>query len=54
MEKLIVLLDDDGLQRAIGWWLGELVGLFAAFMLSVVGTAIGVYVGRKIAQEYLP
>ena len=53
MEKLLILLTTTVL-GTIGWWAGELVGLFTAFMLSIVGTAVGVYLGRKIAQEYLP
>jgi uncharacterized protein YcfJ len=37
----------------LGWWIGGLVGVMSAFMLSVVGTAGGVYVGRRIASEFL-
>ncbi len=38
----------------LGWWLGSvLVGMTTAFVLSVVGTAGGVYVGRRIARQYL-
>ena len=37
-----------------GWWLGGvLVGMTTAFVLSIVGTAGGVYVGRRIARQYL-
>lgn len=53
MEKLLILITTTVL-GTIGWWLGEFVGMFTAFMLSIVGTAVGVYLGRKIAQEYLP
>jgi len=37
----------------IGWWLGEQVGLMTAFFLGVIGTAMGVYLGRRLAREYL-
>ncbi len=37
----------------LGWWIGNNVGLMTAFMVSMVGTAVGVYYGRKIAREYL-
>jgi hypothetical protein len=36
---------------AAGWWLGARIGLMSAFFLSVIGTAIGVYVGRRIATK---
>ena len=36
----------------LGWWLGSSVGLMTAVMLSVVGTALGVYVGRRLADEW--
>ena len=36
----------------VGWWLGGLVGMMTAFALSVVGTAAGVYYGRRIARQY--
>jgi uncharacterized membrane protein YfcA len=53
MEKLLILVTTTVL-GTIGWWIGEFIGLFTAFMLSIVGTAAGVYVGRRIAREHLP
>ena len=38
---------------AIGWWLGAHVGVMTAFLLSMVGTGVGMYGGKKIAREYL-
>jgi uncharacterized membrane protein YeaQ/YmgE (transglycosylase-associated protein family) len=38
---------------ALGWWLGERQGLFAAFILSVVGTGVGLYLGRRLADRLL-
>jgi hypothetical protein len=37
----------------LGWWLGSSGGLMTEYMLSIVGTAIGVYVGRRVADAYL-
>jgi membrane protein YqaA with SNARE-associated domain len=36
-----------------GWWLGNYVGLGTAFFLSVVGTALGVYLAHHWMSEYL-
>ena len=51
MEMLIVMVATTILS-AIGWWIGEFFGLGTAVILSIVGTAVGVYYGRKIAREY--
>jgi len=34
----------------VGWWLGAFGGTMAAFFLSVVGTAVGVYLARRWAR----
>lgn len=34
-----------------GWALGARAGTFTAFVVSIVGTAIGVYYGRKFGRE---
>lgn len=36
----------------LGWWVGALHGTMTAFLLSIVGTGVGIYVGRRIAAEY--
>jgi hypothetical protein len=35
-----------------GWALGARVGFTTAFMVSMVGTGIGIYFGRRVAQHY--
>ncbi|MFL5466430.1 MAG: hypothetical protein ACJ79N_05120 [Gemmatimonadaceae bacterium] len=35
-----------------GWALGANVGITTAFILSMVGTGIGIYYGRLIARNY--
>jgi uncharacterized membrane protein YeaQ/YmgE (transglycosylase-associated protein family) len=37
----------------LGWWIGDHVGLFTAFIVSMVGTGAGLYFGRRIASHYL-
>ena len=37
---------------AIGWWLGNLVGIMTAVILSAVGTGVGIYAARRLADEY--
>jgi hypothetical protein len=38
---------------AVGWWLGAYVGFMTAFFVSLLGTGIGLYAGRKLAQHLL-
>ena len=35
-----------------GWFLGARIGFTTAFMLSMVGTGVGIYYGRLIARNY--
>lgn len=37
---------------AIGWAVGIRFGLMPAFILSVVGTGVGLYAGRRISDIY--
>ena len=34
-----------------GWALGAPVGIMTAFVVSVVGTGVGIYAGRRLSQE---
>ena len=36
-----------------GWALGEKFGFTTAFMLSMVGTGVGIYFGQRIARNYV-
>jgi len=36
-----------------GWVLGEPMGIMTAFLVSSLGSAIGVYLGWKVARQYL-
>src|SRR5205809_428988 len=35
-----------------GWALGATIGTASAFIVSMVGTGIGIYYGRRIARNY--
>jgi len=35
----------------LGWWLGTPLGLMGQVMIGLVGTALGVYAGRRIAER---
>ena len=37
---------------SIGWWLGSLVGIMTAVMISAIGTGVGIYYGRRLADHY--
>ena len=36
----------------LGWWLGAHVGTMTAFVVSMLGTGVGIYAGRRLAHEY--
>ena len=50
------LLDLVGLSIGgwLGWMAGAWVSIFTAFILSVVGTGLGLYLVRRFTQGLLP
>ena len=36
----------------LGWYIGALVSMVAAFLLGMVMTGVGMYIGIKAAQRY--
>jgi len=38
---------------ALGWWLGGLHGITLAVLVSSVGSGLGLYYTRKLAERYL-
>ena len=36
-----------------GWALGVRFGFMTAFMLSIVGTGVGIYVAKRVGSEML-
>jgi hypothetical protein len=51
MERMLTMLGMFIL-GSLGWWIGEFVGIFTAAILSLVGSGLGLYLGRRIAAEY--
>jgi len=42
----------SGLRRKYaGWALGAPIGIFSAFVVSMIGTGVGMYYGRRIGQN---
>lgn len=39
---------------AIGWWAGASVGFMTAFFISMIGTGVGIYAGRRLADHFDP
>ena len=37
---------------ALGWWAGAPFGFFSAFVVSMVGTGVGLYAGRRLAAYW--
>ncbi len=52
MKKIIMLLA-VAILGGIGWTLGAHAGLGAAWLLSSIGSLIGVYVGWRVNRAYL-
>ena len=38
----------------IGWKIGAMLSLFTAFIVSMVGTGIGLYAAQKAVRRLLP
>ncbi len=38
---------------SLGGWMGARLGLMTGFFASMVGTAFGFYVGRRLVRDYL-
>jgi hypothetical protein len=37
----------------IRWWIGDRIGFMTGFVLSGIGSIVGVYVGWRINRDYL-
>jgi uncharacterized membrane protein YeaQ/YmgE (transglycosylase-associated protein family) len=38
---------------SLGWWAGAPAGIFTAFLVSMVGTGVGLYLGRWLGDRLL-
>ena len=52
MSKLLAWVGAS-VGSAVGWWAGDRFGLFSAFLLSMVGTGAGLYLGRWMADALI-
>ena len=52
MNKLCILIGATVLGW-VGWWLGARIGFMTAYVLSGIGSIVGVYVGWRINRDYL-
>ncbi len=53
MARLIAFIGAS-IGGSLGWWLGSRAGVMTAFFLMVIGTALGGYYARRLADDYLP
>ncbi|HEU6450342.1 MAG TPA: hypothetical protein VFT57_02915 [Gemmatimonadaceae bacterium] len=53
MKALAVMLG-SALIGGLGWWAGSPLGIFASVTLSAVGSGLGIYLVRRLWNEYLP
>lgn len=53
LTKVVVFIGAT-LGGALGWWLGATLGVFTAFVLSIVGSGLGIYYSRRWVGKYLP
>lgn len=51
MSRLLAILGST-IGGYAGWVLGEPFGIFPAFILGIIGTALGVYAARRITSHY--
>jgi len=51
MKKLFAFLGST-IGGYIGWYLGSPIGFMSAFVLSMLGTGLGIYAGYRAAQNY--
>ena len=51
MEKLFIFLGAT-IAGSVGWWLGAYVGVMSAFMVSMIFTGVGMYLGRRLARHF--
>jgi hypothetical protein len=51
--KRLCILASMSVVGSVGWWVGAKAGLMMGFILSAVGSIVGVYVGWRINRYFL-
>jgi hypothetical protein len=52
MTKLFIFVGIS-LGGWIGWWIGDHIGIWTAFLMSSAGSMIGLYLGWRIARDLM-
>jgi hypothetical protein len=52
MRKLVGFISTT-IGSTIGWYAGAPFGFMTAFITMIIGTALGLYVGYKLMDNYL-
>lgn len=52
MDKLVSFIGMT-IGGAIGWYAGSFVGFMTAFVLSCVGTGLGLFVARRLSRQFM-
>jgi hypothetical protein len=50
MQKLLGFVGASVI-GSVGWWAGARVGVMTGFFVSMIGTGVGLYAGRRIADH---
>jgi phosphate/sulfate permease len=48
----LILLVTTTLGGTIGWWIGAPIGIFTAFVGSMIGTGVGIWGGKVLARRW--
>ena len=51
MKKLLTFVGMT-IGSYFGWWLGAFVSIFTAFVVSMVGTGLGLWLGYKASKRF--
>ena len=50
MKKLLAFIGASA-GGGVGWAIGSPAGIMTAFVLSMIGTGLGIYAGRRLADR---
>ena len=53
MTKLLALIGMS-VGGWVGWAVGARVSIFTAFIVSMIGTGVGLYAANRFSKQYLP
>ena len=53
MPKSVAIMVVSSVLGGLGWWLGDLINLGAALILSTFASTYGIYLGWRLHADYL-